>query len=579
MKRNIFHLRNVEILIFCVVLLLIPLTFGKIFLPSQTMFDFHDSSQAPRVAEFGYNLKTLHIPPRIAPHWSFELGFPVFTYYAPFSYWLTTFISFIFSIPNSIKLSFLLAILVAFSGMFLLIKKQLNTPAALLGAAFYASSPYLAVETLIRGNLGEIWYLALLPWAFYAVIRLSDSPSIYRLLFAACTLSFLFSVHNVLSLVSIPLFTLLMLLLPQKRWTMGSLIMSVGLSAYFFVPALIELPLTHAREIAKNTYYADHFLCLSQLWYSAWGYGGSVAGCTQDGMSFMLGKIQIILGVIGIIIFFAVSINKKKIDIVPLFIFIVALAATFLTTYSSAKVWEVFAPILSLFQFPWRLLIFSLFGISFFAAYSIYLFPKKVNIFLVAVCIVYAFFNGSKFFQKIQMPIESYQKEYLSDAYVKTRVAYKIPEYLPQSVDYKYWLKYEPNAQNTQYIDQTLMKEEFVHPLFPGSYIEKNTPYFKSASLTPGVYTVNIHNFPNWKVQLDGRTLTKYTYDRLGRPMLILSHPSKLEVVYKQTLVQQLSNAITAISLMICALLVIPRINQAVSNLIQYSYEKRKKHA
>lgn len=579
MKQNIFHLRNVEILIFCIVLLLVPLTFGKIFLPSQTVFDFHDSSQAPRVAEFGYNLTTFHIPPRIAPHWSFELGFPVFTFYAPFSYWLTTFISFVFSIPSSIKLSFLFAILVAFSGMFFLIKKQLNTPAGLLGAALYASSPYIAVETLIRGNLGEIWYLALLPWAFYTVIILSESPSIYRLLFSACVLSFFFSVHNVLSLVSIPLFTLLMLLLPQKRWTIGSLIMSLGLSAYFFVPTLIELPLTHAREIAKNTYYADHFLCLSQLWYSAWGYGGSVAGCTQDGMSFMLGKIQIILGVLGIIVFLTASIKKKKIEIVSLFIFILALAATFLTTYSSVKVWEMFASVLSLFQFPWRLLIFSLFGVSFFAAYSIYLLPKKVSTFLAIVCIIYAFFNGSKFFQKVQMPIESYKQEYLSDTYIKTRVAYKIPEYLPQSVDYKYWLKYEPNAQNTQYVDQTLMKEEFVHPLFPGSYIEKNTPYYKSASLTPGVYTVNIHTFLNWKVKIDGRLLTKYAYDRLGRPMLIVSRPSKLEVIYEQTLIQQLSNTISVLSLIICGLLAIPQINKTVSNLIQYRYEKREKRA
>ena len=37
--------------------------------------------------------------------------------------------------------------------------------------------------------------------------------------------------------------------------------------------------------------YKIHFVCVSQLWNSPWGFGGSTAGCF--GISFMLGKIYI----------------------------------------------------------------------------------------------------------------------------------------------------------------------------------------------------------------------------------------------------------------------------------------------
>jgi hypothetical protein len=47
------------------------------------MFNYHDDTQAARIQQFVLNLKSLKIPPRIAPTFSNRLGFPVFNFYAP----------------------------------------------------------------------------------------------------------------------------------------------------------------------------------------------------------------------------------------------------------------------------------------------------------------------------------------------------------------------------------------------------------------------------------------------------------------------------------------------------------------
>lgn len=558
-----------EALLVTVLITCIPLLLAHIFIPSNMMFDFHDSSQAPRISEFIFNINTLHIPPRIAPHWSFELSFPVFNYYAPFSYWVTSIIALMTSIAASIKLSFLLATVIGCIGMYLLIRLFTTMYGALAGAALYISSPYIAVETLIRGNLGEIWYIALLPWSIFSLIFLSRSPSYARLALCAILLSFVFTVHNVLSLVSVPLLILFAILIPNKKWSISAIALALGLSSYFLFPAVFELSLTHAREIAQNTYYGHHFLCLYQLWYSQWGYGGSVAGCTQDGMSFMMGKPQIILGITGGILYIVSTIRKKRMEPILLLFFILTLLATFLTTYSSAAIWALLSPILSLFQFPWRLLIFTLFGISFFGGLMIGRMPLRIGSVFTLFLVAYLFINHAKFFQKVEMPVSQFNNEYLSSAYIKTRVAYKIPEYLPKSVDYKTWLSYEPNATHTEQIDQSLMKQEFIHPLFPGSRIITNTLYQKSAILTPGVYTVNIHSFPNWQMTLDNRIVQSYNTDRLGRPLIIVSSPASFELKYVQTPIQHIGNTVTIASIGIIIFAIILFKKKKYTDLVQ----------
>ena len=399
-------------IIFTVVLLLVIFFLGRNLNPfTPTMFTFHDETQPARVQQFVLNLKNLQIPPRIAPDFSFKLGFPVFNYYSPFSYWVTGAIS-LFSIPiaSAIKISFLLAIIIGFVFMFKLTNIFFDFYVSLLSAVLYITSPWLAVEIFIRGNMAETWFIALLPTTLWALYKNQSSKSAWFFLLTATVTSFALTSHNVLSLIFLPIVLIYVLLLPNKKKGILTVISSLFLSAYFFIPALTELGQTHASTIAKSSSYLDHALCWKQLWTSIWDYGVSFSGC-KDSMPFMIGKPQIVLGILGLFfLFLKIFIFKKNKNNPIIFFFIsITVLAIFLTTESAILINKIFLPIFSMFQFPWRFLSFGLFGLAFMAgAFKI---PKKLKkfspVFFIALSIFIVVYN-SKFFIKHNLTLEKF---------------------------------------------------------------------------------------------------------------------------------------------------------------------------
>jgi len=233
-----------RIILFIFTILLI-FFLGKILLPfSNYMFDFHDESQPTRVYEFVQNIKNMHIPPRLAPDYSFKLGLPVFNFYAPFSYWITSIINLIgFDIADSLKLSFLLAFVIAFSGFFKFLRLFFTLSASLVGAALYVSSPWIAVETFIRGDLGEVWFIALFPWALTLLYKNSVSNSRVVFISTALITSFVLTSHNILSLIGSILLFIFILFFKNRFKNLAAFFLAFLISAYFLIPAFFELGL------------------------------------------------------------------------------------------------------------------------------------------------------------------------------------------------------------------------------------------------------------------------------------------------------------------------------------------------
>lgn len=546
-------------IIFTVVLLLVIFFLGRNLNPfTPTMFTFHDETQPARVQQFVLNLKNLQIPPRIAPDLSFKLGFPVFNYYSPFSYWVTGAIS-LFNIPiaSAIKISFLLAIIIGFVFMFKLANIFFDFYVSLLSAVLYIASPWLAVEIFIRGNMAETWFIALLPTALWALYKNQSSKSAWFFLLTTTVTSFALTSHNVLSLIFLPLVLIYTLLLPNKKKGILTVISSLFLSAYFFIPALAELGQTHASTIAKSSSYLDHALCWKQLWTSSWDYGVSFSGC-GDTMPFMLGKPQIVLGVLGLFFLFVkifIFKENKNNPIIFFFISITAIAI-FLTTESAILVNNIFLPIFSMFQFPWRFLSFGLFGLAFMAgAIKI---PKKIKkispVFFITLSIFIVIYN-SKFFIKHNLTIEKFDNDTLSSIHVKKAVAYKVSEYLPTTVDYKKWLLLEPQQDGSEKTDSFLEDDLFIHSLDIGKIdIQQNTPFFKKAVVDSGKVVINVSYLPYWKIFVNDKNIIPDKLDYLGRPILDLEKSSIITVRHEQTLMEKVSNVISIITLLILIL-------------------------
>jgi hypothetical protein len=76
-------------------------------------------------------------------------------------------------------------------------------------------------------------------------------------------------------------------------WLAASLLLGLGLAAFFWVPALVERQFVSLERLREGyLHYGNHFVFFWQFLDSAWGYGFSVVG-SGDGMSFSLGWVYL----------------------------------------------------------------------------------------------------------------------------------------------------------------------------------------------------------------------------------------------------------------------------------------------
>ncbi len=517
---------------------------------SETMFKGHDETQAARILEFTYNLQQGNIPPRIAPHFSYGLGYPIFNFYAPFSYWITSGINLItHDIPTSLKLSYTLAISVGFISMFLFLRRFFSFYPGILGSLAYVSSPYMAVEIFVRGNLAEMWFLALFPLGLYTL----HTNSKKRLLINAIILSFLFTTHNILSLLSVGIVIVYSLFLKNKLLNSITIFLALLLSSYFLLPSLMELNFVHASFVATKTNYIDHFLCINQIWHSQPGFAGSAAGCENDGMSFMLGKINILLGILGTGLFISSIIRKRKVTNSRIFILIgiLTIGSIFMTTAASTSIWKITERISALFQFPWRFLAFALFGISVFAAFAFEKLQTSYKFIGVLIGIAaLLFFNYDHFYGQM-ISAEEFRKEYMSPLYISEIAPYRVAEFLPATADYGYWNSLQGKKDVVDYNSPLTFQLEQELLMFT------NDPLYKLfMAKSPLEVLANIHYAPYWNIKVNNKNFIPTKFDKLGRPYIKVSNIDydSIAIRYQETQIEKLGNTITILTFLLIVL-------------------------
>ncbi len=434
-----------------IALMVLAVTVGRNLNPfALDFFSYHDVTQSSRIEQFTKELTQLHIPPQIAPDYAFGNGYPVFTFYAPTAYWITSMMHLIgFEISQAIKLSFLLSILTAFGGMYTLASRVSHDKVLRLVPAFlYAASPWIASEIFVRGNLAEIWFIALLPWGVWGLQQKN------RALINSLVLAGLFTSHNALSLIAIIFCFIVAIVQTHRKAALQVFFIALVLSVYFWIPVVFGLSGTYAQDIAQKTDFSDHFLCVSQLWTSnnGWGYGGSAPGCDRDGISFMIGKFTIIFAFAVVFLFISTLLyqvfsrkqilkreRRRDIDLTSIVIVLLGLLSLFLTLKVSQPVWEGVS-LMKSFQFPWRFVAFILFAASYI---SVYIFnyvrlPLYITRSMVLVICAVILILNAKFFVGQLIAAEKVYSLY-STEFVWGKAAYAIPEYLPRTIDLSLW--------------------------------------------------------------------------------------------------------------------------------------------
>lgn len=492
-------------LVYIIIVVLIVVTIGGNLLPTDTMFLFHDKTQFARIIDFTNALKAWHIPPVWATHFNFGIGYPIFMFYAPVAYWVSSILHLLgLTVIDSVRVSMLLALIVGGCGMYAWLAKRYARPAAFVGAVLFVASPWFASEMFVRGNLATVWFLALAPWSLWA-LRTAHQHRVVSALLIAIT----FMTHNALSLIWMP--TLLAYAIVtqarHRKYIVKFVMLTMLMSGVFWIPALFQLGQTHASEIAQLTNFKDHFLCIEQIWAApTWGFGGSVRGCTNDGMSFMLGKVQIMLALIGITLGSFVIHKRRALYVEGL----IAIWALFLSLFDAQPFWELIHP-LQVIQFPWRFLSIALIFIAALSAAAIQVLVEHIKIIAAkdrfglnkiykswatniirmispvplraklkkivlpplaqfiytTFCLVFGItilVISTKYFYGRTQPVRDIEMQFASEAYVREVAAYEVPEYVPKSVDYAYWQTFRTQKPNP--VDIASLRRSFsaFHP-------------------------------------------------------------------------------------------------------------------
>lgn len=326
---------------------------------------------------------------RWLPDLAYGYGLPLFNYYAPLGYYLTTPLH-LLGIPFTVALNVSLAaaLFVGALGMFCFTRalfeqfasssretkrNQFSSLAALVSALAFLYSPYNLFNALQRANLAEQWALAFAPFALWRFMRLVQTPTVRRWVFAVLAFAAVMLSHNVTGFLFAPLvfiFTLVCLfanspgsafhpapsaprLLKSSAYLvpLSALLFSLSLSAFFWLPALLERDYVQIARVIVTPDFDYRFNFVAPLELISL-LPRADTGRLNPAFPSTLGVVQVLVALVGLLILAARFRHRRAAPLVALAVAAVVFVALMLAP--SQPVWDNIS-LLSFVQLPMRL--------------------------------------------------------------------------------------------------------------------------------------------------------------------------------------------------------------------------------
>jgi hypothetical protein len=492
-----------------------------------------------RTEEATKMLKLGEFPFRWAGSLDQGFGIPLFTFVYPGPYYLTAALNLVHvPAPIAVKTVTMIMYLVGGLGIYQLFAKK-DRYLALGLALIYLMTPYQFLNIFVRGALGEIVALGLMPWCLVALgnifTRKIDRLTWYDSLpFAGLLLA-----HNFLGILFGIFLAGYVLFQPRRKRTAWlSLLLGFGLAAFFLIPMVMERGLLYSFSHLDLTFRFDqHFVYLKQFIYSKWDYWYSVPG-PDDGMSFQLGFAQMALVALG-----SLSIIwQKKRSLADLYLLLAYFGSIFLMLDRSLFIWK-WIPILQTVQFPWRFLFMTtlltpLFGFHFFSRLK----SERLKYGLLILVLILGFANIRNYRRPMKfLTTSEYTDLYLLNVGQNTTTFRT--EILPKWVTPKERFKSEELLINHGNMVIDSLKFDALHV---------DLQINNKGGDDVGVMTINRNYFPSWAVSIDHKASFPLGYTPEGmlelRPALGVH---TYHVYVKSTGVEQLADWISLASLVV----------------------------
>lgn len=374
------------------ILLVIIIAFISVYpLLHKGLLPTHDGEyHVIRFYEFFRALSDGNLYPRWASDLNNGFGVPLFNYVYPFPNYFSAILHAInFSFIDSFKLNMFFAVIIGSFFFFLWVREFWGDLGGIVSSSFYSFSPYHLLDIYIRGSVGEVWALAFFPAFLWSITKFIKDKKISYGFYSSGFLALIVFSHNILAFMFLffSIFYAAFIFLTQKEKIsiyklIVVFILGIGLSAIFWLPAILEKQYVRGLEIYD---YSSNFPEFYQLLIPSWGSGFS-GGLLQNELSFQIGIANLLAVFMSLILLL-----KKKFDKRIIYFFLSSFVVVFILMLSmSTPIWKVF-PFMNYFQFPWRLLSLEILICSFLAGSVVFLWKGKI---LAGILIVIAVLLG-----------------------------------------------------------------------------------------------------------------------------------------------------------------------------------------
>lgn len=486
------------------------LLFGLLLLPSlwgllHSGFFVSDDGHwmVIRLSAFYQAFVSGQIPTRFLPQLNNGYGYPVADFLYPLFLYLGSLMH-LFKIPlvSTIKILFGLSLLFSAIGAFFWLRKIFQKSAAFVGALVYLYFPYHLFDIYTRGSMGELVSLAILPFVFL-FIENANSLGI------SIGIGLLITAHNTLALLFLPII-FIYLLLKKTPWKLiaGEFAVGLGLSAFFWLPALFDKQFT----VFGNTLVSDpsHY--------------------------FLTVRTYSLVGWVSVVVFLSVFFVKKFWqNKLVLFFWLVGIVGIFMATNASQFLWR--NNFLQQFvQFPFRFLSLTIPGAAFVAACTMHAFRKNLMLSILLIALL-GFSTFSYIFPKTyDMSPDSFYATNMDTTTVQN-------EYMPVWVQKR--LPYD--TEKIHIADKNGQVTIFK---------EKGT-FMSAQVISPHATTVQVGfiYFPGWNIWVDGKKIAIHPSERTG--LLSFSMPSgshRVQVFFGETPIRLFADAISIVSILLILL-------------------------
>jgi hypothetical protein len=494
------------------------------------------------------------------PDLSAGYGYPVGNYYAPLIFYIAEVFHLLgFSFIISLKLTIVLITFLAGVFMYKLAAEFWGRSGGIISAVIYLCSPYHLVLLYVRGALTEYLALAFLPIILWSVYKLIKHKQIWYLMAFAASYALLILSHNITALIFscfLGIYIIFLVIathntrLANRGYILGYNLMGgllgLGLSAFFWLPALYERPLVQIQRLHQGYYdFHNHFVYISQLFSPSWGFGGSHPGPFDD-MSFQIGVIPILLYMFSWGLVSKIERDERNTKLNFIFFLFMTIFIVYATTEYSAFIWER-VPLIKYVQFPWRLLGLISFTVSFVCGSILLYLDKKFNVLetpfqmlliLIIVMAAYPYLRAHKYL--IKPPAEQILNP---DEIARTAATTDDGEYLPIGV-----------KQVPAYTSEKV-KIIAGNGTIEGVVLKSNMIKFRIKAMQDTSVKIAIFWFPGWSGYLDGKRVPIACDPETG--LILMEIPKgehRVRLKFEDTNIRMISKIISFISLGILAM-------------------------